>query len=83
MDEWHQGPYTLGGETSGFLQKSCDALDWRRFLFLALELVFLKKLHKTPFYVNQQRFWCILCSEAVEKGKIFSVDLPLVAHVSF
>ena len=57
--------------------KRCDAVDWgllkslRRFYLLTLELWFLKKLHETPFYVNQQLFWCIFCSEAIAKGEFF------------
>ena len=43
----------------------------RRFYLLTLELWFLKKLHETLFYVNQQLFWCIFCSEAIEKGEFF------------
>ena len=43
----------------------------RRFHLLTLELRFLKKLHQTPFYVNQQLFCHNFCSEATGKGEFF------------
>ena len=49
--------------------------ETRRFYLLTLELWFLKKFHEAPFYVNQQLFWCIICSEAIAKGEFFWVYL--------
>ena len=40
----------------------------------SLKLRFLKILHNTPFYVNRQLFWSILCSEAVGKSEFFRVE---------
>ena len=40
--------------------KRCDAVDWGLLKQgLTLELRFRKKLHETPFYVNQELFYCI------------------------
>ena len=43
----------------------------RRFHLLTLELRFLKKLHDTTFYVNQQLSCCSFCSEGMRKGEFF------------
>ena len=44
--------------------KRCDAVDWGLLkrgdsTYFTLELRFRKKLHETPFYVNQELFYCI------------------------
>ena len=69
----NQCTHTKGGGTSRSDKKKvrCSSLGSTKTsrFHLALELRFRKKLHETSFYVNQQLFWCIFCSEAMGKSE--------------